>query len=106
MMSRTEGIPEVEALKADLAKIRDDLSRLKDVLKESGREELAAARERLEREARKLMEELKRSSAKVTDEGRRQIERIEREIESHPLQSLGLAFGIGLLLGVLFGRRA
>ena len=106
MVSKIEGLPEVDALKADLARIREDLARLKDVLKESGREEIAAARERLEREARKLMEELRRSSAKVTDEGRRQVERIEREIESHPLQSLGLAFGLGLLLGVLFGRRA
>ncbi len=45
--------------------------------------------------ARARMQEQTTAGAKVTD----------RTIREHPYESLGVAFGIGLLIGVMIGRR-
>lgn len=66
-------------------------------LSESGaaaRERLASALEVAKDTQRKLQEQVV-SGAKATD----------RVIREHPYQSVGLAFGIGVLLGILANRR-
>lgn len=60
----------------------------------AARERLAAALE-VARETRRKLEERARASARATD-------RIVRE---HPYQSIGAAFGIGMLIGVLLNRK-
>jgi len=60
----------------------------------AARERLAAALE-VARETRKKLEEKAVASAKATD----------RVIREYPYQSIGLAFGIGILIGVLVNRK-
>lgn len=60
----------------------------------AARERLAAAIEVAKDTQQKLQEQVL-SSAKATD----------RVIREHPYQSVGVAFGIGVLLGILANRR-
>jgi len=47
------------------------------------------------RETREKLEQRAREGVKATD----------RLVREHPYQSLGIAFGVGLLIGVLVNRR-
>jgi ElaB/YqjD/DUF883 family membrane-anchored ribosome-binding protein len=60
----------------------------------AARERLAAALE-VARETRHKLEARARAGAQATD----------RVIREHPYQSVGIAFGIGLLLGLIANRR-
>lgn len=60
----------------------------------AARERLAAALERAKETGRKLQERTA-AGARATD----------RAIREHPYQSIGVAFGVGLLIGVLVNRR-
>jgi ElaB/YqjD/DUF883 family membrane-anchored ribosome-binding protein len=60
----------------------------------AARERLAAALE-VARETRRRLEERVKAGAQATD----------RMVREHPYQSVGAAFGVGLLLGILLNRR-
>ena len=60
----------------------------------AARERLAAALE-VAKETRRKLEERAVAGAKATD----------RVIREHPYQSIGIAFGVGLLLGLIANRR-
>ena len=60
----------------------------------AARERLAAALE-VAKETRRRLQERAVASAQATD----------RLIREHPYQSLGIAFGVGMLFGILVSRR-
>ena len=60
----------------------------------AARERLAAALE-VAKETRRRLEQRAIAGAKATD----------RVIREHPYQSIGIAFGVGILLGVVLNRR-
>ena len=60
----------------------------------AARERLAAALE-VAKETRRKLEERAVAGAKATD----------RVIREHPYQSIGIAFGVGLLLGLIANRK-
>ena len=60
----------------------------------AARERLAAALE-VARETRLKLEERVKTGAQATD----------RMVREHPYQSVGAAFGVGLLIGILLNRR-
>ena len=60
----------------------------------AARERLAAALEAA-KETRRRLEQRARESLKTTD----------RVVREHPYQSIGIAFGVGLLIGVLINRK-
>ena len=60
----------------------------------AARERLAAALEAA-KETRRRLEARAREGMKATD----------RVVREHPYQSIGVAFGVGLLIGVLINRR-
>ncbi len=60
----------------------------------AARERLAAALE-VARETRRKLEERARAGAQATD----------RIIREYPYQSLGIAFGVGMLLGIVLNRK-
>jgi ElaB/YqjD/DUF883 family membrane-anchored ribosome-binding protein len=99
--SATEIEESTEKLLQDLkAVVQDGEELLQAGINELGEKGLAA-RERLAaaletaRETRRKLEEKALAGAKATD-------RIVRE---HPYESIGIAFGFGLLLGVLLTRK-
>ncbi len=60
----------------------------------AARERLSAALETA-KETRRKLEERARAGARATD----------RAIREHPYESIGIAFGVGMLLGVIINRK-
>lgn len=89
---------DVETLKDDISKLKEDLSSIAESLLERGKSESEAARGRIE-------EGLRDEFQAAKDKGMEKVESIEDHIREKPLQSLLIAFVIGLFLGKLFDRR-
>lgn len=94
MATNKDYATEIDAIKADMTALRDDVRGLVAVLGDDLGERGAKARE----EALKRFSELRARGAKVGSE-------VERTIEENPLTALAAALGIGFLIGALISRR-
>jgi ElaB/YqjD/DUF883 family membrane-anchored ribosome-binding protein len=85
---------DVEALQAEIKKLRADFASLnetvRDLLHHGGADALGKARE---------------SGERAWNETRRRFEGVAAEIEEKPIASAVTAFGIGIVLGLLFSSR-
>lgn len=92
MSSATDS--DLEALQAEIKKLRGDFASLnetvRDLLRHGGADALGKARE---------------SGERVWSEARRRVEGVAAEIEEKPVTSAVTAFGIGIVLGMLFSSR-
>lgn len=96
---------EIDQLKSDLKTLRDDLSKLgKDVLNAS-RNTAESAGEAARAEARKRLEQLGDAWESTKDRGAAAKHDVERRIEEHPLASVMIALGVGVVIGKLIDRR-
>ncbi len=89
---------DVETLKEDISKLRVDLSGIAEALLERGRNEGEAAKDR-------ISESIRDEFQAAREKGKESVESIEDRIREKPLQSLLIAFVVGLLLGKIFDRR-
>jgi ElaB/YqjD/DUF883 family membrane-anchored ribosome-binding protein len=85
----------LNALKADMSRLRDDLSAVTDTLKNIAGAEGSAAFERV----RKTAEDIR-------GEGNRLARSAVNQVEEKPLTAMIAAFVVGLLMGLLFSRRS
>ena len=87
-MSKTEDpATEIEAIKADLAALHDDVASLARSLMERGTKKARAARKAVEAQV-----------AEATDT-------VEEFVQERPFTTLAVAFGAGALFAVLLRRR-
>ena len=99
---------ELEALKADIAKLREDLGALTEAVKEAAGERVQGAKARAADSARGAWEEVERRLNDVLGQGREAVDQVEQRIAEHPGGSLLTAFGLGFIIGKLMdlgGRR-
>ncbi|MCP5518999.1 MAG: DUF883 domain-containing protein [Verrucomicrobiales bacterium] len=98
-MSETE--VNTDKLISDLKAVARDTEDLLKATADQAGEKAAELRERLNsalgsaRSACERLENRALAGAETTD----------RKIREHPYESIGIAFGVGLLLGVILGRR-
>ncbi len=86
---------DIDALRAEMTTLRNDLSAVVHTLRDMGAERGTATYARMQEAA-------EQARAK----GHRAAETVAESVEQRPFTSLASAFGIGLLLGLLFsGRR-
>lgn len=87
---------DIDAVKQDLGKLRDDM---KDIT-----QDLTDAAKSGVRQARGYVTD---AASMAADRGRDAVKTVEGQIEDNPLAAVGIAFGVGLVLGALFigGRR-
>ena len=98
-MSRTA--ESTEKLTADLKRVvRDSQELLRDSAEAVG-EKGQAARERMAQ----TLESAKASYLRLQEKGRNGAQATDKAIREHPYQSLGVAFGLGVLLGALVVRK-
>lgn len=94
-----------EALRTDLANVMRDAEALMKASAGHGGEKVDEARTRilesLESAKRRLLE-IERSAVRQGEEA---VEATEKYVKSNPWQSVGIAAGVGLILGVLLARR-
>lgn len=94
-----------DVLKADVAKLRSDLSSTTKKLIEMGKDESGAAKEKAQLEAAKLLDELGDAVEESKYKGKRALESVEVKITQKPLLSLLIAFVVGLFLGKVFDSK-
>jgi ElaB/YqjD/DUF883 family membrane-anchored ribosome-binding protein len=84
---QTEPTVDIEILKADLAKIKDDLASLAGSLVDRGRQSARAVRQTIE------------------DKVGSSVDALESFVEERPLTTVMLAFGAGIVTAMLLRRR-
>jgi ElaB/YqjD/DUF883 family membrane-anchored ribosome-binding protein len=85
---------DVQALMAELKVLRADFTKITEILKDTARHGSAEAAERIRETAERSWSEAKTRAKGLID-----------EIEERPVQSAMVIFGIGIVLGLLVGRR-
>jgi ElaB/YqjD/DUF883 family membrane-anchored ribosome-binding protein len=90
-----------ERLAADLRLVvRDSEELLKATAGEAG-EKLKEVRNRLS----KAVESAKATCEKIGDTAIKEAKAVDEVVRDHPYESIGIALGLGLLIGILVGRR-
>jgi ElaB/YqjD/DUF883 family membrane-anchored ribosome-binding protein len=100
---------DIEALKSDVRRLRDDVagivhsakSRSKDTVMETG----SRVREMMADLQGKAKEQFRDKSAAMKDRGHETVENWRGGIERRPLTSLVIAFAVGLVFALSFARR-
>ena len=92
------------ALEAQLARIKADVSELATMLADMGSRKVGSARG----EADHRISELTRAGEEAIEDLRRQLRTIERDlsdkVQEKPLQTLGIAAGVGFLFALVMRR--
>jgi len=91
----TETSRDTEALIAELKQLRADFAKLGELLQATARHASEDA-----------MQRARASGEKAWSEAKTGAEDVIQKIEQNPLSAAGIAFGVGMLLGLLFGRRS
>lgn len=106
MASKNKDVSEdFDVLKADVAKLRSDLSSTTRKLVEIGKDETGAAKERAQSEAAKLLTELEGAVEQSKQKGRRAKVSVENKVTQRPFVSLIIVFILGLFFGKIFDSR-
>ena len=98
MSSKNTNVSEdIERIKADVAKLRSDLSSTTKKLVEIGKEETGETQEKAKMEATKLLNELYSAFEESKKNGKRSIKKVENKVVDRPFLSLLFAFMGGLI---------
>jgi ElaB/YqjD/DUF883 family membrane-anchored ribosome-binding protein len=98
MSSKNTNVSEdIERIKADVAKLRSDLSSTTKKLVEIGKEETGEAKEKAKMEAAMLLNELHSAFEESKKNGKRSIKKVENKVVDRPFLSLLFAFMGGLI---------
>ena len=103
---------DVETLKAEVARLREDLASTAKTAASLGKHGFEAAKERAgsayEAGRERLHETAEVARQRATDaaryareKGREGVDKAETTIQDHPFSSVAIAFGAGLLLGAI-----
>ena len=95
---------DVDAIKGDLAALKTDLVAAMRDLVEAGKTGAGEVRDKLEEAVQERLRRVGDAAHSVADRGRKAADNVNRYVEEKPLQSLAMAFGVGLLLGVVLRK--
>ncbi|MFN0133848.1 MAG: YqjD family protein [Phycisphaerales bacterium] len=95
---------DMDAIKDDLTALQSDISDALRDLVAAGKNEAGDVRDRLEKSIRDRLDQLSERAEEIGQYGRRAVDGLESQIEEKPWQSVGIAFGVGLLLGVILRK--
>ena len=95
---------DVDAIKDDISALREDVVAAMRDMVEYGRSEAGDTRERLETAVRDRLDRLGEAARVIAARGKRAVDSAERYVEDNPVQSLAIAFGVGVLLGAVLRK--
>ena len=99
---------EMDALKADIAKLREDIVGLTSAVKGAASENVAGAKAKAEERVHKAWSEIEQRLEDLLTEGKATFNKAEQQVGEHPVGSVLTAFGIGFIIAKLLdsgGRR-
>ncbi len=94
-----------ERLTESLKDMVDDADRLLAKTERTGSEQFKAAREKFESQLTRAKDELRRLEASAIESAKRAAQATDHAVHEHPYTAMGLAAGVGLLIGMLISRR-
>jgi len=99
-----EGENDSAAIEEQIARIKSDISDLASTLASLGSKRVRGARG----QADQRLQDLTGAGEEMLDELRRQLRMVERDVEARvrdrPLQTIGIAAGVGFLLALIMRR--
>jgi ElaB/YqjD/DUF883 family membrane-anchored ribosome-binding protein len=90
-----------QELASDLKQVAHDAEALLKATAGETSEKVKEVRSRLTQ----ALESAKETCARIQDKTVQAAKATDHAIREHPYESIGIAFGVGLLIGVLVGRR-
>ena len=99
---------EMDALKADIAKLREDIAGLTNAVKDVASEKVANAKAEAQERARGTWEDIERRFEDMLAQGKETFSKAENQLGDHPVGSVLTAFGLGFIIAKLIdmgGRR-
>jgi ElaB/YqjD/DUF883 family membrane-anchored ribosome-binding protein len=100
---------EMEALKADVTKLSNDLRDVLHTVGTQGKEKLLENKKRLESALKTLkgqaQEKFDQTYEYLREHGGEAVAKSREQIKERPLTAVGISFGVGILLGLLLNRR-
>ena len=94
-----------ERLAQSLKHMVDEADHLLAKAERSGSEQFMAAREKFEAQLHHAKDELRRLEISAIDNAKRAARATDHAVHEHPYAAMGLAAGVGLLVGMLITRR-
>jgi ElaB/YqjD/DUF883 family membrane-anchored ribosome-binding protein len=92
---------EMDALKADVAQLRQDIRGLTEAIRDVASDKAQQTRTDTEERLRGAWEDLERKLDEVIDQGRATLGDVQQQIGQHPAGSLLTAFGVGFVVAKL-----
>jgi ElaB/YqjD/DUF883 family membrane-anchored ribosome-binding protein len=106
---RGESAIELETLKSDVQKLANDLKDTLHAIGAQGKEKLEENKKRLESAIKTLRGEVKEkfneAYENLHEHGKEAVDMSRKKIEERPLTAVFTALGIGVIFGILIGRR-
>lgn len=96
---------DLDSIKDDIVSLQSDLGTALRDLVAAGKGEAGAIKDKLEAEIRSRLDDLVQKADDLAGYGKDAMHGLEERIEEKPLQSVGIAVGVGLVIGVLLARR-
>lgn len=100
-MAETTKTPDLNDVKKDIEELRTDLAALgknmKEFIKEDGSRRAAST-------VHQLQERAESAFASAAEQGREAVRSAESTVKARPVESLLVAFGVGVLLGNIIRR--
>jgi ElaB/YqjD/DUF883 family membrane-anchored ribosome-binding protein len=93
------------ALKADLAAVMRDAEALMKASADTGGEKVNEARTRIRESLESAKRRLLEAERSAVRQGEEAVAATEQYVKRNPWQSVGIAAGVGLVIGVLLARR-
>jgi ElaB/YqjD/DUF883 family membrane-anchored ribosome-binding protein len=89
---------EIEALKDQIAELKETLGKLANAAAQEGTETLDESKERFGKNVRDTLEELERKVDEALSRGSETLHELDEYVTRHPRSSLLTAFGLGVLV--------
>lgn len=96
---------ELDALKADIAQLRQDIAGLTGAVRDAASDKAKKARSDTQEALRDTWEDLEAKLNEVLDRGKATVGNFENQVGQHPTGSLLTAFGIGFIIAKMWDMR-
>ncbi|HVU63136.1 MAG TPA: DUF883 family protein [Phycisphaerales bacterium] len=96
---------DLDALKADLSTLKDDLRSFSSNAASAARHGADEARGRIGHATSVLRDKGRAAYDAAKEKGQWAKDEVEGRIQENPFTSVGIAFGVGILIGALIARR-
>jgi ElaB/YqjD/DUF883 family membrane-anchored ribosome-binding protein len=106
---KAESTVELETLRSDVSKLANDLKEMLHNVGSQGREKLVENKKRLESALKTLRGEAKEKFDEayecLRESSKEAVEKSRKQIEEKPFTAVFTALGVGVIIGILVGRR-